>query len=46
MKPERKTIYFTSLFHTLFIEHVYQTNMIITIETRLVVNPINIIEYQ
>lgn len=46
MKPERKTIYFTSLFHTLFIEHVYQTYMIITIETRLVVNPINIIEYQ
>lgn len=46
MKPERKTIYFTSLFHTLFIEHVYQTYMIIIIETRLVVNPINIIENQ
>lgn len=41
MKQERRTKYFASLFHTLFIEHVYQTYMIIIIETRLVVNPIN-----
>lgn len=46
MKQERRTKYLTSLFHTLFIEHVYQTYMIIIIETRLVVNPINIIENQ